>query len=224
MAYSEMKKKVLQFFAVLLVFVSVLAILQYFVFGGITFFAIYNSGNIPAQQETSVQTFLNDINSAKGFSLKIGDYTSLDNKLTVQYVIKEFRGENQEMNVGFSLMNEDKLVEKGEQKVVVEASRENGFSITFDVAGDSDLVLLLDADNGKAVASASKEILLANPKVISGNAIKDIKAQTMPWLLFIVIALTVVVITLRSVTKRQTIHYFRRRHNRGLIGLELNVP
>ena len=219
-----MKKKVMQFFAVLLVFVGVLAILQYFVFGGITFFAIYNSGNIPIQQETSVQSFLNDINSAKGFSLKIGDYILLDNKLTVQYTIKELKGENQEMNLGFSLMNGEKLIEKGEQKVIVEANRENMFSITFDVGGYSNLVLLLDADNGKVVASASKEILLENSKGISGNAINDIKVEAMPWLLFIVIALTIAIVALRNVTKRQAVHYFRRSHNRGLIGLEINTP
>lgn len=217
----------MQFFAVLLVFVGILAILQYFVFGGITFFAIYNSQNSPSniQENSYVGDFLNQVNSARGFSISVNDYSISDGKLIVRYSIKEFRGDSQEMNVGFSLINNDKPIEKGEQKVVIEANRENIFSIAFDIPqGYSSFAVLLEANNGNVVASTSKEIMIKSEKGISAYAVKDVKAETMPWLLFIVLALTIVVFVLRNITKRQAIHYFRRSHNKGLIGLEINTP
>lgn len=175
-----MKKRIPLFYVLLILLVVALAVVQILRFNGLTGFVVKN--DLSNLQKASHE----------GFEGKILDYVREGNSLTVNYVLNDLDGLDQEAIVNYRLIDsEGYLVKEGEQRIIIGGGLTR-YVLKFDLPKNSfgSFNITLDVQSAKENLVLSREVFMSGESM-TGLAISENNKESLSILGIVVLSLLI---------------------------------
>lgn len=169
------KSSVIHFFILLILIVIGFSVVRYYVFGGLTGFAVSDK-------------ILNE-SSSLGFNSQLVRYDIIGNKMFVHYVLDNREDVHKEVSVIYSISKYGKIIGEGTDSVILGALDNEEFILSFELPKDSfgEIELALEFSNSEDFNTISYNIYLSKDN-ITGLAISDSNKQFVSTFIFIVLS------------------------------------
>lgn len=138
--------------------------------------AVVNCDETEVAGNFVIEVFVND------FEAEIINYERVGNNLVVDYSVREFVGENHEIEIVFSLLDLDGIATyRGIKSISLNSLEILEDQIIFDLPKDSfgEFVFEMELNDGSAEVTTSREVFLSSQNTISGFAISDSNKQAL---------------------------------------------
>lgn len=147
------------------------------------------------------------------YEAEIIDYERVRTKLRVKYALREYGGENHDMNIRYFLLDISGLLRySGQETLSLKAKESSEKVLEFELPKDSfgEFKFKMDFDDGKTKISATKDIFLPSNTSLTGLAISDANRKALGWLIAAITTLSLFVAS-RIIKKK----YLRVRYSKG---------